>query len=393
MRRRGLNYRKGYPLMKKNLRKIIIISAIVLAVVCVIIGIVWFLKHRGKTYTQYTVKNEFEMPGNTDASFMMGEEGVIRYTRDGVSSYDSSGKELWNVSYEMSNPMGDVCGSYAAIADEGSINLYVLDGTGKVHKITTEHSIEYVSVAGNGVTAVWMNDGTKDYITVYKIDGTKIVDMMTTTDEDGIPIAMDLSEDGTKLVTSYAAFEQNVLNNQLTFYNFGEVGSNYVDRLVGLKLYEDRLVADVEFAGNDTVVAFSDKGINIFSMEEYEEEGASINITDTIRSVAVSDEYIGVVTTNAQNSDTVTIYKLDGDKEASKQLAESYEHFVISGSDMIFYGGTSLYIVRIGGNDKAVITMSMDINGVYPVDDKRTYMIIGEKSLQTIYLEQSKDEK
>ncbi|MGN0166147.1 MAG: DUF5711 family protein [Lachnospiraceae bacterium] len=377
--------------MKKNIKKIIIISVAVLAVICLATVGVWIFKHRGKTYTRYTVKNEFEMPGNTDASFMLGDEGIIRYTRDGVSSYDSTGKELWNVSYEMSNPIGDACGSYAAVADEGSVNLYILDGTGKVYQITTEHSIKYVSVAGNGVTAVWMDDGTKDYITVYKIDGTKIVDMMTTTDEDGIPIAMDLSRDGTKLVTSYASFEQNQLVNQLTFYNFGEVGSNYVDRLVGLKLYEDRLVADVEFAGNDTVVAFSDKGINIFAMEEYEEEGAAINISSSIKSVTVSDEYIGVVTTNEQGGETAYVYDLKGNNKATKELTESYEHFMVSGSDMIFYGGTSLYIVRIGGNDKAKITLTMDINKIYPVDNKRTYMIVGEKSLQTIYLEQSKE--
>lgn len=377
--------------MKRHTRKIVIGAVLAVVIIILLIGVLWLFRHRGKTYTQYSVKNELEMPGNADASFMPGGSGVIRYTRDGVSSYDSTGKELWNVSYEMSSPVGDVCGSYAAVADEGSVNLYVLDGTGKVYQITSEHSIEHVSVAGNGVVAVWMSDGMKDYITVYKMDGTKIVDMMTTTDQDGIPIAMDLSEDGTKLVTSYASFENNTMTNQVTFYNFGEVGSNYVDRLVGLKLFEDRLVADIEFAGNDTVVAFSDKGVNIFDMEEYEEEKASIDISAVIKSVAVSEEYIGVVTTSDTGTDTVHIYNLNGSEKDVRELPESYSHFMISGSDMIFYGGTSLYMVRIGGNEKAVITMSMDINGVYSVDDKRTYIIIGEQSLQTIHLEQSKD--
>lgn len=378
--------------MKKRTKKIVVGAVIVLVVLGLIVAGVWFYKHLGKTYTAYSIKNELEMSGNTDASYMIGENGVIRYTRDGVSSYDSTGKELWNVSYEMSDPIGDVCGSYAAVADEGSVNLYVLDGTGKFYQITSEHGIEYVSVAGNGVVAVWMSDETKDYITVYKNDGTKIVDMMTTTEEDGIPVAIDLSEDGTKLVTSYASFEDTKLINQLTFYNFGEVGSNYVDRLVGLKVYEDRLVADIEFAGNDTVVAFSDKGVNIFAMEETEEEAASVDITETIRSVSVSDEYIGVVTTNANGIDTAHIYDLKGSKKDTKELTENYENFVISDSDMIFYGGTSLYISRIGGNDKAVISLSMDIDGIYAVDNKRTYVIVGEKSLQTIVLEQGSEE-
>ncbi len=386
------NKRKGHILMKKKLQKLIIPTIIIVVIAVIAAIILWVVKHRGITYTSYSVKAELEMKGNTDAAFMYGDTGVIRYTRDGVSAYDSKGKEVWNVSYEMSNPVGDACGSYAAVADEGSVNLYVLDGTGRVYQITTEHSIEHVAVAGNGVTAVWMNDGDKDYITIYKMDGTKISDIMTTTVTDGIPVAIDLSVDGTKLVTSYAYFEENNLKNQVSFYNFGEVGSNYVDRLVGVKKFDDRLVADVEFAGNDTVVAFSDKGINIFAMEEYEEDVAQVEISSTVKSVAVGEEYIGVVTVDELGSQTVKVYDLQGDKKDEKTLEQGYESFSINGSEMIFYGDTSLYIVRIGGNEKAVVEMSMDIKGVYSVDGKRTYMIIGEQSLQTIELKQNKEE-
>lgn len=380
--------RKEYAHMRKHVKKLVIGLIVLGCIAAAVVGVFWVLKHRGKTYTDYSTKNDMKMLGNADASYMLGDNGVIRYTRDGVSSYNSEGKELWNVSYEMSNPIGDSCGGYAAVADEGSINLYILDGTGRVYQIETEHSIEYVSVASNGVTAVWMDDGTKDYITLYRIDGTKISDIMTTTEESGIPIAMDLSEDGTKLVTSYASFENNILKNQVNFYNFGEVGSSHVDRLVGLKKYEDRLVADIEFANNDTVVAFSDKGLNIFAIEEIEEEKTSVDISDTIKSVAVSEEYIGVITTNDQGADTVHVYNLDGAEKATKSMDRSYENFMISGSDLIFYGGTSLYISRIGGNDKAVLTTTMDVNSVYPVDNRRTYMLIGEQSIQTIYLEE-----
>jgi hypothetical protein len=232
-----------------------------------------------------------------------------------------------------------------------------------------------------------MNDGTKDYITVYETDGEKVLDMMTTTGNDGLPVAMDISDDGTKLVTSYIYFEDNEVNNKVTFYNFGEVGSNYVDRLVGLKKYSDRMVADVQFIGSDTVVAFSDVGISIFSMEEYEEEKTDIQISDEIVSVALDDEYIGAVTTNDTGVNTVTVYNLDGTVKDTKQLAERYEKFAISDGDLIFYGGTSLYITRINGKDKALLNLSMDINGILPIDGKKKYMIAGENALQIISLE------
>jgi uncharacterized protein YxeA len=373
--------------MKKHLKIIIIVLVVIIALVSVAFAGMWLYKNRGKTYTSYTVKNELEFTGSSDAGFLVGSDNIIKYTRDGASSYDTTGKEEWNVSYEMSNPICDVCGEYAAAADYGSENLYIFDNKGSVNHITTEYPIECIAVASQGVTAVWMNDGTKDYITVYETDGEKVLDMMTTTGNDGLPVAMDISDDGTKLVTSYIYFEDNEVNNKVTFYNFGEVGSNYVDRLVGLKKYSDRMVADVQFIGSDTVVAFSDVGISIFSMEEYEEEKTDIQISDEIVSVALDDEYIGAVTTNDTGVNTVTVYNLDGTVKDTKQLAERYEKFAISDGDLIFYGGTSLYITRINGKDKALLNLSMDINGILPIDGKKKYMIAGENALQIISLE------
>ncbi len=379
--------------MRKHIKKIIIgvvIAIIAVALVCV--G-AWFLKHRGKTYNSYTVKATVEFNGAGDVSFRTGEKNVIKYTRDGVSSYNSNGKEEWNVSYEMSNPIGDVCGNYSAVADKGSVDLYVMDGTGKVNRITTEKPIQQIAVADLGITAVWMDAGTEDYIVLYTIDGDMIAKKETIVDKDGIPVAMAISENGQKLVTSYAYLEENVLRNKLAFYNFGDVGSNYVDNLVGINKYEDRIVADIDFMGNDHVAVFSDCGLTVFEMEEYERELKDIEITDTIEAISVDSEYIGIVLKDEAGARRCEVYNEKGEKKYTKNLEKKYAHFKISGSDMIFYEGTELYIARINGNDKARIEFSMDITEILSVDGKKTYMIVGEKSVQTIELKTSEEEK
>ncbi len=378
--------------LKKHYKKIIIAVVIIVLIAVLYRPVSRIIRNWGKMFDSYTVKKEFAMNNNAGASFYVADKSIIRYTRDGISSFNEEGKELWNVAYQMNDPIVDLCDKYAAAADKGSQALYILDGTGAVHNVETEHKIEQVSVGGQGITAVWMDDGQKDYISVYDLNGNKVVDIMTSTLDDGFPVAMDVSEDGTKLVTSYAIYKDNELKNQITFYNFGELGSNYVDRLVGLKTYGDRLAAVVRFVNNDTVAAFSDKGIDLFSMEVTEEDIASVSINETIEQISNDSEHIGVITKNNSGSYTLHIYDLKGKEVEKRDIDTAYKHFRIDGKDVILYGGNSVYIIKINGKDKARIQMSMDIKGIFPVDGKKTYTVVGDNKVQTIVLKVHEEE-
>ena len=375
--------------MRGGIFKKLIILVIVLALIGA--GVFFFVRYatgKNKTYNSYKTLKDVSNAGNANAGFMVSDNMMIRYTNDGVSGYDSDAKEIWNVSYEMSNPIADICKGYAAVADVNSQNLYMLDSSGDVHNVKTEYQIRRVSVSGEGITAVWMDDGTKDYITVYKIDGSKVIDMMTTADADGIPVAMEISEDGSRLVTSYAVYEENRLSNRVTFYNFGELGSNYVDRLVGTKTYEDRLVADLEFKG-DIVVAFSDRGFDIYNMELTEEDVASTEIKNTIVQAAVGAEYFAVITEDDAGKYTVDMYNYKGVKKDSKPLDTTYQHLQILNNELIFYSDTEIYITRINGKDKARLTLDTDIRAVFAEKKKTKYLIAGESRFSVIELTES----
>lgn len=379
--------------MNKKLIKIILAAVGAVALIAIAFTVVRIIRDNSKYYDTYTIKAEMDLKSGGGANFIVSEKNVVRYTRDGISAYNEKGNEIWNVSYQMNTPIVDVCGDYAAVADKGSDNFYILDNKGTVHNYTSEHKIVLVSVGGKGITAVWMDDGLKDYITVYDIDGNKLVDMMTTTEDNGFPVAIDVSKDGTKLVTSYAQYKDNDLKNQLTFYNFGETGSNYVDRLVGLKIYTDRLCPVVRFVNNDKVAAFSEKGIDLFDMDVKEEEAGSIEITETIEQISTDSTHIGVITTDTSGVRMLHVYDLKGKEISKKEMESAYKHFLIRNKEVILYGGTELFITRIEGKDKAKVTMSMDISGIIPVDGRKKYVVVGENKLETIELAAVKEKE
>ncbi|MBP5411596.1 MAG: hypothetical protein J6Y26_06795 [Lachnospiraceae bacterium] len=182
----------------------LLIIALVLIIGGVAVGL--WVKHRNdrRTYAAYDVMKTKQLPFTTVNGTLPIRGGVMRYARDGAEAVNQDGESLWNVSYNMANPVADTCGKYAAVGDAGHVTLYIMDGTGAFSNVTTDHPIVRVAVAANGETAVLMDDGSKDYIAIYHADGKRVVDMNTLTTVSGFPLDLAISEDGTKLAVTFA---------------------------------------------------------------------------------------------------------------------------------------------------------------------------------------------
>ncbi len=378
--------------MKRQLKRVKLqywlIGTAVLVFVVILCFVYYRHKQENRTYVSYDVEMSKELSGMVTDSLLPIKEGILRYSRDGATVFDEDGETVWNVSYNMSDPVAATCGSCAAIGDRGGKSLYIFDGTGSANPITTEYPIQKVEVANQGVTAVWMDDGSRDYIILYKINGSKLVEMNTITSASGFPIDIALSDDGTKLLTSYVNFEEEKMMTQLTFYNFGEVGANYVDGLVGLEKFENRLIGDVVFINNDTVVAFENTGVTVYRMEEIQEKICEIPISETIISIAYSDKYIGLLldSKTGNGNYTARIYTTNGKLVDERSFVENYENFRIDGEEVLLYDNLQIYIYRIDGKDKFSATLAKNVNHIYSVDGKSRYVLVGDTVLERIRL-------
>lgn len=372
---------------KQKIKYLLILSAVLLAV---LVFVIWLnvRKNRNRTYLTYDVTKSVELEANSSAGYMVLGNGVFRYSRDGASVIGRDGETVWNVSYSMSNPVADVCGKCAAVADKGGKNLYIFDGTGSANPVVTNFPIENISVSGQGVAAVWMNDGSQDYVSLYSKDGKVLVDMNTVIATSGFPVDVSISDDGTKIVTTYVNFVGENIVSQLTFYNFGDVGENYIDGLVGLEKYEGMLLADVEFLNSDVCVAFGEKGFDIFTMEEIPEKVISVEISEKIVHVAYSEKYIGVMTENVGQGERYTyrIYDTKGTVVDERRLDEKYDSFQISGSEVILYSNLQILIYRIHGTVKLSTSLAKNVNKVYSIDNGSAYLLVGDKYAERIKL-------
>lgn len=102
---------------------------------------------------------------SSTTEFVPFGENVLKYTKDGASYLDKSGKAVWSMSYELKSPICYVNGDYAVIGDQQGNDIYIVDKTGSQGQATTLLPILRVSVSAYGIVAALVEDSNASYVT------------------------------------------------------------------------------------------------------------------------------------------------------------------------------------------------------------------------------------
>ena len=111
-----------------------------------------------------------DAPELSDTAATIFEEfqgNILKYSNDGALYTDTYNERIWNQTYEMKEPMADVCEDYVALADKGGTEIYIMNQAGMQGKIETPMNISRISVANQCVVAVWMESDGENYIRMY----------------------------------------------------------------------------------------------------------------------------------------------------------------------------------------------------------------------------------
>ena len=328
------------------MKKIKIIGLAVVAVLA--IGVIGYFVTAKKEYKGYEVVQELEISDVLEYAEVDG--ALVRCGREGAQAIVKDGTLLWNVTYgTMKNPKFVFCGSVMAVADIGAKQYLISDGTGSTKTFSTPHPIQMVCVAKQGVTAVLMNGEEKDYICLYSKEGELYAEIETVVAQDGFPLAIALSEDGKKLVTSYMKVERDEPMSSVTFYNFDEVGQNSTRNLVGQVQYSECMVPRVEFWDNDTVLAVGENVMELFSVEEVPKSLHKKEITAEVKSIAFGD-YFCTVTKNKDGQEVLEAYNKSGEVCMKKVITLPYVGLHTAGDEVVLYSysGCEVYDIKKG---------------------------------------------
>ncbi|MFA9465153.1 MAG: DUF5711 family protein [Velocimicrobium sp.] len=343
-----------------------------------------------KVYYSYKVLASYERQDSNSVQYKVYQGKILKYSRDGASGITLNDGILWNGSYEMNNPVAKTCGDYVVIGDVGGKEAYVYNGTDSGTPIEETLPIIQVDVAKQGVIAVALEDTESNEIHIYNpydSGNTLLFKIPTNVGEDGYPVDISLSEDGQKLVTSYLGINNGVMQNKVTFYNFGEVGETKTNFIVGGLDMGQELCPDVEFVNNDTICLYGEQGFMLYSMQEIPDQVCKIAFDNTIKNAMSNRKYIGFVL----DDNTLVVYDLTGKKVLEQNIDYEYDEVYFSENEIIFTSDLSCRLMRFNGEVKWDYTFNKNIAYLLPAKEKNQYIIIDDVNIEKVKLSEEKE--
>lgn len=377
-------------------RKITIFIIICIACIVTAGGIfVLLLKSfMNRQYTSYEVKEEAEITGNSFARYKSYKNKVLRYSRDGISAIDASGQTIWNGSYNMVSPAVDICGNYVTVADIGNKSLFVYNGEGQGREVTTDYPIVQACVSEHGIVAALLEQTNSNVINIYDpydVSNKLLVEIPTNID-DGYPICIDISPEGTNLAAAYVCVTSGKIQSRVAFYDFTDVGQN-TNCLVGAKNYDETVISDVRFLGSNNICIFTDNGFSIWQNAKQPKEAYSKTYKTKIKSAICNQKYVGMVVENSGNSKPyqLEVYDMDGKTVLDMGISGEYTTVRMYDSNEILINSASeCTILRLNGVEKLSCQIDGKILEFFPAGNINRYYFVMENKIQEIKLKNKK---
>ncbi len=356
-----------------------------LLALCAAAGILlgwYYLNH--KTYSGYTLLGQTTLEGGGMAEYSSFQGNILKYSRDGAACYSDSGEMLWNQSYEMKEPLLEISGEYAVIADRQGYSIYIFGPEGCTGQADTVMPVTKAQVADQGVVAVILEGSSSNLIKFYDRTGTELeIELKTMIDEYGYPLDIGLSPDGQQLAVAYIYMDAGTMKNKVVFYNF-DVGKNQPDRVVGVFMeYESAMIGEVAFLGSEWACAFADDRIDFYSLQNALSPELAKSVSyegQEIQSVFHSGSCAGVIAEgeSADGARQMHIYNAQGEELFSTEVVMAYTHAEFSGDYILLYNDTNCQIYGMNGSTIYQGTLEGTITKCIPVSRNRILQIGGQ---------------
>lgn len=374
---------------RKIIRHRIFIALQMLGAVAVIAGgmFLLYLSNRSQVFTSYEILSSQERVDAVTAQYVQYANGMLKYSKDGAAYVNSANQTIWNQPYGMQNPLLDICNSYAAIADKNGSKIFVMNTTGLVGEIETLLPIQKIQVAGQGVVAAVLEDGTISKIHIYDKEGTQLVEMKASMQTSGFPVDVDISDDGIKLVVSHLQVSMENVKSTVAFYNLGSVGENAIDHYVSGYNYENTVFPKVEFISNNVAVAFGDNLLSVYEGSQKPVLKFEQPLEEEVQRVFSNDKYIGLIFKNMSSQEPyrMDIYNLKGDLVLSQPFGGDYQKIEIANDLVYMYNEMECVIYNLDGLEKFRDNFPTTVIDMIPLDSTK-YILVTTNEIQVIRL-------
>ena len=375
--------------LKKDWRRLIWITAGLLTVL-----VAWNIYHGRKSYRAYAVLNQQYVSQGSLVGYEPFKRGFLKYSKDGVSYIGEKNETYWSSSFEMKDPVIDVNGTYAVIADRTGNILQIFDEKhGKIGECRTERSLDSASISAGGIVATLEEDSVASYIQFYNPDGTVLdITVKALLEGDGFFTALDLSDDGSQVLVGVAYLEGGVLHGKVAAYDFSEKESSGKGPMRGgVEPFAGKnLISEVRYLQNGTAFAASTRGLFFFRVGEQKVEGySSVEAEEEIRSLCFDRSYVGIVlndTVSKNGPYRIELYNSSGERVMHANFGEHYSTSFVDKGTVFLLGSDTLTIFLKNGTKQFSGNVDFSLVRAVRRPGENRYLWLGASHIKEVKL-------
>ena len=373
--------------MKK--RSIIIAAAVVAAIL-----IIFYIAGRMRSYSDFFVVSSTPQNMGTDVEYEIFDGNILAYGSDGISCMGLDNSLLWNQSYEIEQPLFDMSGEYALVAEEDGNRVFIFNKEGYVNHFETGSRILKARISAEGTVALVLEKKSGCALERLNQNGDVLAEGEVHIENSGYPLGLDISEDGKTMAVSLMSVSSGATVTKVNFYNFGEVGTQAQDNIVATYSYDNTLSPDISFFEDGRCVLVGDTKAVFYSAGDTPQEITIQKFADEIRSVVIGDNALGVVYQNndmlteleessdALESSRSSIYTLDAYDTNGRQLAEcgfdlDYKDIeFMSNGEICVRGEKTAEIFSTSGAERFRYNFEEGILKIIPIGNFNDYIFV-----------------
>ena len=374
-------YRRQLSMHKIAAMKKTVFTVVVVAAVAV--GLVLFIEKR--SYRTYDIIQTSEQEDIVSTKYEVMSGKILRYSPDGAALVNSEMDAYWSSLYEMQNPVADIRGDWAVIADVDGTSMKIFDKDGEAGSVTTSYSIVKARISSNGLVAAILDGGDSTWINYYDSDGSLIAENQTHVEDPGYPMDVAVSDNGEIMMVTYQFIDGSDTTSYVAFYNFGDVGQNEDDRIVSGYTYEGVVIPEIRYFDAERSVALREDGFTVYKGRQIPKESVTEKVDKEIVSTFCDDDTIGMVFKNGNKDKqyTMKVYSINGSLRFTKDFNIPYTTIKISGGNILLYNDSQICVMNSRGVEKYSGTVDGSINNFIKIGWNR-YLLVLDSGVNVI---------
>ena len=366
----------------------VVYRVLLVIVLVVVVAVAVKIYLANQVYTKFETIKTIDKVGTSDGVFQKYQDNLLTYSKDGISAYDKDGKQLWNQTYEMQEPIVVSRGGHVAVADYKGSLLYLIGPSGNATTVETNLPILDLDVSSSGIAVAALQDDATIYLRMFSTTGDVISEIKTSMQKSGYPLAFSISPDNIKVGVSYLKAEGGKINTSLAFYNFGGVGQNETDNLVSGYDYAGELFPLLFYPNEDNALAVGDKRVLILKGKQKPTLQSEVELSEEVQSVFYNGTNFALVfrSTEQDGGYSIQVYDMNGRKKLSETIDFEYTDLIVENDRILVYNQNQLVIYGLNGVKKYEGELGGTIQAIVPTSSNTKLLVVLEDSIQLIKL-------